>query len=214
MKDATLTESSRRTVRVAVFMWPRMGSWIWLALLLAARVPAPGAEEAAIPPESVKAAFLFRFGEYVEWPLVSPPSGAQSSGPFIIAVLGEPAVAAELRRILPGRTLQGRNVVVHELTQVKDLENSGGAEADILYLGTETKGALDHAIATAIQIHTPLLVVSNAAEGLAAGAAINFVTRDSRIRFEVSLAAARTANVKLSSRLFGVAVRVVSSAQN
>ena len=212
MKDATLTESSRRTMRAAVSMWPRLGSWIWLALLLAARASAPGAEEAAIPPESVKAAFLFRFGEYVEWPLVSPP-GSQSRGPFIIAVLGEPAVAAELRRILPGRTLQGRNVVVHELTRIEDL-NSDAADADILYLGAGTKGALDHAIATAIQFHTPLLIVSNVAEGLAAGAAINFVTRDSRIRFEVSPAAAQTAKVKLSSRLVGVAVRVVSSAQN
>jgi hypothetical protein len=213
MKDATLTESSRRTMRAAVSMWPRLGSWIWLALLLAARTSAPGAEEAAIPPESVKAAFLFRFGEYVEWPLVSPP-GSQSRSPFIIAVLGEPAVAAELRRILPGRTLQGRSVVVHELTQIEDLENSDAADADILYLGAETKGALDHAIATAIQIHTPLLVVSNATDGLAAGAAINFVSRDSRIRFEVSPAAAQIAKVKLSSRLFGVAVRVVSRAQN
>lgn len=201
MKGATSMEGGRRGMRAVVMTW--------LLVVFAAHAPASGLEELAIPPESVKAAFLFRFADYVEWPAASSPGV-----PFVIAVLGEPAVAAELRRILPGRSLQGRNVVVHELTQIQDLENPDLEGPDILYLGVETKGALARAVAAAIRIHRPLLVVSNATDGLAAGAAINFVTRDSRIRFEVSPAAAHATGVKLSSRLYGVAVRVVGTPQN
>jgi hypothetical protein len=151
-------------------------------------------------PEAVKAAFLFRFGEYIEWPAEERP------GPVIIAVLSAPAVTAELRRILPGRSLQGRAVVVQELMQVEQL-----TEADILYIGPQAAGTLKRTISVAERGPRPLLVVTDAPDGLDAGAAINFVMSDRRIRFEVAPAAAAAEGVKLSSRLLAVAARVTGT---
>jgi YfiR/HmsC-like len=167
-------------------------------LLAGASIPASWSAQGPVAAESVKAAFLFRFGEYVDWPLPPGP------GPIVIAVLGEPAVAEELRRILPGRTLRGQAVVVHELATVQDLESP-----DILYIGARTRGSLTHIIDAARRGGRPMLVVTDDPGGLEAGAAINFVASDDRIRFEVSPSAAAATGIRLSSRLFGVAVRVV-----
>ena len=181
-------------------VWIRLGVSIWVGVLLAAGSRPALSSLVQVAPEAVKAAFLYRFGEYIEWPAEERP------GPVIIAVLGAPAVAAELRRILPGRSLQGRPVVVQELMKVEQL-----AEADVLFIGPETQVALKRTISAAAHGPRPLLIVTDAPDGLDAGAAINFVTRDSRIRFEVSPPAAAAEGVKLSSRLLAVAVRVTGA---
>jgi hypothetical protein len=162
---------------------------VWIAATVHAQEP--------VGPEEVKAAFLFRFGEYVEWP---EPA---HEGPVIIAVLGDPAVAAQLRRILPGRHLQGRPVEVHELMQVQESE-----DADILFLGAGVGEALKRTVAAATRHPNRMLVVTDAPDGLEAGAAINFVIKENRVRFEVSPAAAAAEGLKLSSRLLAVADRV------
>jgi hypothetical protein len=192
MMDTRRTERRRRT-------W-RFGAWVWLGALLAVATAPVLSSNVPVAPEAVKAAFLFRFGEYIEWPAAGRP------GPVIIAVLGAPAVVAELRRILPGRSLQGRPVAVRELMQVEQL-----TDADIFYIGPEAQGALKRTISAAAHGPRPLLVVTDAPDGLDAGAAINFVTSDRRIRFEVSPPAAAAEGVKLSSRLLAVAARVTGA---
>jgi hypothetical protein len=152
-----------------------------------------GACQAQFSEAEVKAAFLYNFARFVEW-----PKGREPGRELVIGVLGTREVEGELRRIAADRTQDRR-------MRVRAIDN--GASLDgvhILYLGSGEQAG-PGIIAEARQRH--ILVVSDAPDGLARGAAINFVTTD-RVRFEVSLKAAEEAGLRLSSRLLSVAMRI------
>jgi hypothetical protein len=75
--------------------------------------PAPAAADYS--QDAVKAAYLFRFAGYVDWPGTADPAK-----PFVIAVVGAPAVARELRRLVPGHQINNRFVAVVEANRVAD----------------------------------------------------------------------------------------------
>lgn len=142
----------------------------------------------------VKAAFLLRFAEYVEWP-------AAPQGPFVIAVLGRNGMAENLRAF-GTRPLHGRPV---QIRQVTSLAAARGAQ--VLYIARGSRAELQ-----ALQRTGPLpgtLVVLDEEDGLERGGIINFRTVQGRVRFEVSLQGARRADLKVSADLLSVALRVV-----
>src|SRR5690606_32350782 len=112
--------------------------------------------------DEVKAAFLYNFGSYVQWP-VTDRSGETIS----IAVLGAPTVADELERFVRGRTIQGVPVRVRRLRTVAELEGD-----EVLFIGASENHRLSQLIDAAAG--TPTLVVTDAPDGLAEGAMINF----------------------------------------
>lgn len=153
------------------------------------------AEPAHVPEERTKAAFLYRFLEYVEW-----PAGARM-GPLTIAVLGDDRLVAELMRNVQGRTAHGRAIRAHAVRTVQE-----GLGADVLFVSQERKHEL--AGATRSDAHRPVLIVTEAAGALDRGSVINLLEVDGKMRFEVSLPAAERRGLKLSSRLLSVALRV------
>lgn len=161
-----------------------------LGALLVQEAPA---QEGAYAEDSVKAAFLYHFAGYVEWPQT------RTNGPLEIAVVGDSGVAEELRRILPGRTIGGRPLRVRELEPDDSL-----AGIDILYIDRQFPTVLSRA---ASQRHL-LVVTDEAPDALERGAIINFVNIDRRIRFEISMRAAEQSGLKLSARLLSAALRV------
>lgn len=161
-----------------------------LALGTAARAQAP--LEA-----SVKAAYLVKFLSYVDWPT---PNADANAAPLVLGVLGADAILAELRNEAAGRHLGTRPLAVRKLAPGDSLD-----DVHALYVGREQ--ALSP-VARALQ-RRPVLLVTDLPEGLAAGGVLNFVVIDGRVRFEASLAAAERAGLKLSSRLLGVAERVL-----
>jgi hypothetical protein len=165
-----------------------------LIAALWAGTPARAAE--TYSPDVVKAAYLFRFAGYVDWPERMP-----AGTPFIIAVLGAPGVARELRHLLPGHPINGLTPEVREITGAKDL-----GKPQILYVGEGRAEYLRTAMPAAEL--ASVLVVTDEEGGLNAGSALNFITIDRRVRFEVSLTAADRSGLKISSDLLGVAVRV------
>lgn len=148
----------------------------------------------AFPETGVKAAFLLRFVEYVEWP-------AAPQGPFVIAVLGRDGVAEHLRT-LGGRALDGRPVEIRAVTSPTDARG-----AQVLYVARGNRGDL-----RALQRSEPLhgtLVICDEEDGLERGGIINFRTVQGRVRFEVSLQGARRADLRVSADLLSVALRVI-----
>jgi hypothetical protein len=143
----------------------------------------------------VKAAYLYRFAAYVEW-----PKAAETGRPFVIAVMGQPSIARELKKLQPGHLINDQVVQVIEVTQVQQLAN-----AQILYVGADH----DDFLRSLNRIETPpILIVTDENQGLDLGGILNFVTIDHRVRFEVSLTAAERAQLKVSADLLSVAVRV------
>lgn len=166
-------------------------------LLAAGLLPASaGAQQAT--EAGIKAAFLYKFAGYIEWPA---NAFAAPDAPFVIGVVGSEEVAAELDRLVPGRSINNRPVVVRRL---REGESPKGAH--LVFVGRGEPNV--RAIVRAAQ-QNGALVVTETERGLEAGSSINFVLVDDRIGFEVSLDAAERSGHRISSRMLAVARRVV-----
>jgi len=150
------------------------------------------------PETSVKAAFLYKFANYVEWPA---NAFASPSAPLVIGVAGADEIAADLERIAPGRSVAAHPVTVRRLREGESLRG-----VHILFVGRKEAAAAELIRAAREQ---GVLTVSEGDRGLETGSAINFVTAGERVGFEVSLDAAEKSGHRISSRMLAVARRVV-----
>jgi hypothetical protein len=146
--------------------------------------------------DSVKAAFIYRFAGYVEW-----PRAIESGQTFNIAVVGSNDIVLRLQTLVVDRTLHNRPIKVRKVSSVRD-----AAGAHILYVGPEHRGDLRSQLSQLGSRET--LIVTDEEHGLDAGGTINFLMVDHRVRFEVSLESARRAELTVSSELLSVAARV------
>jgi len=162
--------------------------------LLAAALPAAAAEALEA---SVKAAYIYKFLAYVDWP---PASFANAEAPQVIGVMAADAVEADLEQLVTGRHVNGRPLVVRKIVAGDSLEG-----VHVLYLGRNARAPAVMPLVAG----KPTLVITDAPTGLAEGGALNFVMVDGRVRFEAAPAAAERSGLRLSSRLLAVAERVV-----
>jgi hypothetical protein len=168
-------------------------------------VPPARAENAASSAaleRRVKAAFLYKFLGYAEFPA---GAFADAASPVVIGVFGADDLAAELVRIVGGRTANNRPIVVRVLR-----ESELGTPVHLLFIGGFDAGRVGRAVRTA---GNAMLVVTECDGGLQQGSAINFRIIEERVRFDVALDAAERNGIKLSSRLLTVANRVQKGAQ-
>jgi hypothetical protein len=173
---------------------------MWVAAL--ASWSAGAAEETTPLEQRVKAAFLYQFASYVEWPALA---FAQPDTPVTIGVMGAEQLAAELKQLSAGRTVGGRKV---EVRQVRPGETLAGI--NILFIGSTENARLAQVVQTAKS--RAMLVVTEADGALYQGSMINFVIVDRRVRFEVALDSVERSGLKLSSRLLAVAQQVRTGA--
>jgi hypothetical protein len=172
-----------------------------LAALAAAFIPAAlsqaHAQRAEASEPSVKAAFLYKFANYVEWP---PNAFASPATPLVIGVAGSDEIATELERIVPGRSVNGHPVAVRRIP-----EGESPRGVHVLFIGR------DRALAPMLRAaqSQSVLTVTDADRGLELGSAINFVPAGDRVGFEVSLESAEKSGHRISSRMLAVARRVI-----
>lgn len=169
-----------------------------------ATVPAPAeglAPLAAMPQAGterrVKAAFLYKFLGYTEFP---SSAFGDAASPVLIGVAGSAEMLAELARTVAGRTLHGRPIVVKS---VREGDNPGPLH--LLFVAGNDSAWVARMLRAATGA---MLLVSECEDGLQNGSVINFRMIDERVRFDVSLDAAEKNNVRLSSRLLSVANHV------
>ncbi|HEV8442415.1 MAG TPA: YfiR family protein [Steroidobacteraceae bacterium] len=165
------------------------------ALLVCALTIMQPLQAAVFSADAVKAAFLYRFASYVEWPEDAP------DGPLVIAVSGADQVAEQLGELLPKVNVDGRPVEVRRVSKPAELDG-----VHILYVGPDSL-ARTRALRTAA-LDRPILIVTDDAKGLDSGGVINFVEAEHNVRFEISLLAADRARLKINSALLSVAARV------
>lgn len=177
-------DASRQLLRLLIVL---------CGLLAVTRTPAVAADYSD---EAVKAAYLFRFAAYVDWPQHDP-----AKNEFIIAVLDAPGIARQLTSLAQTHLINNRRVEVRELQSVRDLR-----DPDILFVGAGQAASL-HAWKPSSPAGSTL-VVTDEEDGLKNGGMLNFLVIDHRVRFEVSLTAAAQAHLTISSELLAVAVRV------
>jgi hypothetical protein len=146
---------------------------------------------------AVKAAFLYKFIGFVEWPT---GTFARPDAPVVIGVVGNDAVAGDLEQIVAGRAIEGRSMAVRRLR-----EADAAAGLHVLLVGATREARLREAIAA---VPGPVLVVTEQEQGLQSGAALNFALENGRVRFSASQVAAEARGLRLSARLLAVAQSV------
>jgi hypothetical protein len=181
----------------------QIGIWSLVAylLLVLAAWSAPSPEIGDAPPQpehGIKAAFLYKFLGYVEWPagvLASP------TAPIVIGVLGADDIADELQTIVARRRIAQHPIEVRRVREADALD-----ALNVLFIGRDATSALRRLAPAAHE--RSVLLVSDVDGGLEEGSVINLVVVDNRVRFEVSLEAAERSQLKLSSRMLAVAMWV------
>jgi len=169
----------------------------WVAFIMCL-ILLPGTVLRADPLEySVKAAYLTKFGIYVEWPgatFSSPDS------PINLCIAGDDPFGTTLDKAAANQRVGARTVAIRRLKAVT--RESG---CHILYIGSADPAYIQKAV-EAIR-GSPVLTVTDVDPAMAMGV-INFVIQDNRVRFNVDEAAAVQNDLALSAKLLGLALNV------
>jgi hypothetical protein len=157
------------------------------------------------PPEEyeVKAAFLFNFVRFVQWPAAMFESG---SAPVVLGILGDDPFDGALDRAVEGHVVNGRAVRVRRVAGPADV-----AGCHVLFIPASRRR---NAIKVLHALRAQSILTVGETEGFAAeGGVINFTREGNRVRFEINVGAATRARLTLSSQLLGLA-RIVQDAQD
>ena len=158
---------------------------------------ASGLLQAQNPPTdtAVKAAYLYQFGKFIEWP---GASSTRAEDAFPICILGTDPFGGILGETVAERSVQGKRVIAKRIAGVGE-----AAACNILFIGASEQERLPEII-NSLQGQS-VLTVGDSQAFSGRGIMINFVIEQRRVRFEINLSAVERANLKVSSELLKVA---------
>jgi hypothetical protein len=146
---------------------------------------------------AVKAAFLYKFGAFIDWPASGP---VMSGGAAKLCVAGADPFDGALDQLTHGQQIAGRPIQVERMVV---LDRS--ADCAILYAGGSARQPVADQLAQVRGL--PVLTVTDEARDPAERGMINFVQQDGRVRFQINDQAASQAGLSISSKLLSLAVR-------
>jgi hypothetical protein len=143
----------------------------------------------------LKAAVLYNFAKFVEWPSKSLPA---PNSPFVVGIMGEDSFRGDLDQTVEGKDASGHPFVVKRLKNISEAR-----ECHILFISPSERrrvGEIIEAIGDA-----PVLTVSEMEHFLQSGGMVNFLMEGNKVRFEINDGPARRAGLRISSKLLNLA---------
>lgn len=170
--------------------------WIvgWVLCLVGGRLDV---QAQAITEQRVKAAYLLRFTQYVEWPTNTFKS---DKDPVVIGVLDDEQIEREVAAEARKRSA-ARPVVVKHFKRVDDVK-----DCHLLFISNSDRRRL--AVITKRLQNTAILTVADAESALDAGVMIRFKKVDGAVRFEVDKKPAVREGLRLDADMLASAVAV------
>jgi len=173
----------------------RTGGWLALLALIGLAFTAAPARSDEVDEYELKAAFLYNFAKFVQWP---EGSAAAGNSTIRVCVLGSAERAGIVARVMEGKEVEGRALRVERPAA---LEEARGC--NILFVASDA-GASPGDVAGAVGSDGTLTVGET--PGFARqGGIVNFVKEGNKVRFEINQAAARRADLSISSKLLRLA---------
>ena len=145
---------------------------------------------------AVKAAYLYNFAKFIEWP---PGTFASDDALLWICIVGDNPFGDALA------TLYGKTVEKHPVA-IRPIPTEGFEQCHIVFISRVNANRFKTLLAAFR--HLPILTVSDISDFAQAGGMIGLVEADQRIRFDINLTATRQAGLKLSSQLLKLATIV------
>jgi len=139
---------------------------------------------------ALKAAFIYNFAKFTEWPSGLMPAGQ----PLVMCVLGDAAVGDALERAVKGRELAGRSMTVWRVTPADPQR-----VCHVLYVSHVTASQATQAVAGVRDL--PVLTIGDGEGFSELGGIAQFFFEHGQLRFTVDLACAKRARLQISSRL-------------
>jgi hypothetical protein len=174
---------------------PRIAAVLALACLGGARGAPPAQVGGAAAEYDVKAAFLYHFTRYLQWPKTAEPET------FTIVVLGKSGIVAPLQEISRKKTAGSMPIVIRQCFDAAQI-----GHPRILFIANSAVGKLSQALEKTRG--TDILTVGET-EGLGArGVAVNFVERDGNVKFEMNEGVLKGARIQAGSQLLKLAILI------
>lgn len=171
----------------------------WILLCVTVLIGAnASAQSRAVAEYKLKAAFLYNFSKYIEWPqtVLAKPEDA-----FVFGFVGDHQFVGVLN-LFDGKMAQGHAVRVTSGARLDEL-----GSPQILFIGLSDPAAQRETLNSLTG--KPVLTVGESTTFLDDGGIINFVLEGDKIRFEINADAARRANLKIGSELMALAKRIM-----
>jgi hypothetical protein len=173
-----------------------------IVLLVLGVAPAARSQSAADEYE-VKAAFLFHFAQFIDWPSGTLDVGNNSLN---LCILDDEPRRQELQHTIEGKVVGGRVLHVRPINQPQEFQ-----DCNIIFL---SRDASRRQAAIVRNLHgIPVLTVGETTNFLSDGGMIRFHLEDGKVRFDINLGAADSAHLKISSRLLLLATSVTRGAK-
>jgi hypothetical protein len=167
-------------------------SLAWLLAIVAGR-----AQESPPTEQQLKAAFLLNFAKFVEWP---PTAFGEATSPIVLGILGENPFGDVLEQTIRGKTINNRPLVVKPFRSSAETTN-----CHILFISASEKPRLPEILAGLRG--ASVLTVAEMDRFTETGGMINFIRQGNKIRFQINEVAAKSAGLKISSKLLSLASR-------
>ncbi len=143
----------------------------------------------------VKAAFLYNFAKFVEWP---PEAYSGAEEPIVLCVAGNDPFGASLDRTVNGRSAHGRTIVVR-----REVDAGQIASCHLLFV-PEVETSQVARIVQSVS-GASVLTVGESPGFLDAGGMIGLVIDEGKVRFEINAGVAERGGLRLSSQILKLA---------
>lgn len=173
-----------------------MRCWLWLIFLIIVLLTRSLRSE-IYDEYTVKAAYLYNFTKFVEWP---PGTFPATDSPLVICVSSENPFGGALAT-LHGKTVADHPVEVRLISLAARLDR-----CHVIFIGRTNQGNFKTVLTKLARL--PILTVSDINDFTQSGGIIELFDENQRIRFSINITVARQANLKLSSQLLKLAVIV------
>ena len=154
-----------------------------------------GAQAKTASEYEIKAAFLYNFARYVEWPSGRLPAPGEA---FVVTVLGEDPFGPALDATIRDRTIHDRRLLVRRVARIEDVGDS-----QILFISRSEADDLPR-ILRRLEA-APILTVGETAQFAERGGMIRFRRDGERIGFDINVASTERAGLRVSSQLLKLA---------
>ncbi|MFZ1986074.1 MAG: YfiR family protein [Desulfatitalea sp.] len=181
----------RRTIHILMAGW-----LLWSAAWPVSAQQTPASEY------KIKAAFLYNFAKFIEWPDLGNSAATDA---FVIGILGKDPFGPEIQ-VIEGKLVKGKPLRVIRSASLDELKSS-----QVLFIGAASPAELTR-ILKSLQ-GRPVLTVGDTDGFAREGVMINLTTEENKVRFEINPQAAEQAGLKISSHLLRLA-KIVTAEGN
>ena len=151
----------------------------------------------------LKAAFLYNFTQFVNWPSSSFTS---PNAPLVIGVIGKNPFGTYLEQTISGESANGHPIIFQHYSSNEEIKS-----CQILFINMSEKKKITEIINT--QKNKAILTVSDTPHFLEYGGIVKFLNKNDKIKLQVNLKAAKEASLVISSKLLRL-VEIVENTNN